>query len=107
MRKIVPLIVFASLFGVSELADARGGGGGPAGGGPGAGHGAPHFGGPAPNSKAAANSNGRFAADRNHGLDRAEERKSAQGLAHGKATAAVKKGKSKVRNLDESRIVRR
>jgi hypothetical protein len=109
MRKILPLILFASLLGVSQVADARGGGGpgggGPSGSAPGAGNGAPHFSGPSPNSEAAANSNGRFATDRDKGLDRAEDRMSAQGKAHEKATVATKKAKSKVPDADD--VVRR
>jgi hypothetical protein len=46
-----------------------------AGPGPGGGGSAPHFAGPAPISQAAANSNGRFAADRDKGLVRAGDEK--------------------------------
>lgn len=44
--------------------------------------------GPAANSQARANSNGRFALDRDKGLERAEDRMSANGRKHEKATAA-------------------
>ena len=88
MRTILPVMLFATLFAAqSELVMARGGSGG----GPGGGSGAPHFGGPSSHSQAAANSNGRFATDRDTGLERAEDRMSAQGKAHKKATTAHKK----------------
>ena len=86
MRKLVPVIMFATLFAVSQLVAARGGGPGPSGGGD-----TSHFGGPSSNSQAAANSNGRFASDRDTGLDRAEDRMSAKGKAHEKATHLVNK----------------
>jgi hypothetical protein len=102
MRKIMPILLFASLCVVGPAAAAHGGGGsGGAGGGPAGGGGAPHFGGPSPHSAAAANSNGRFASDRDTGLDRAEDRMSAQGKAHEKATNSVKKARSKVRDPDD------
>lgn len=100
MRKIVPVMLVASLFSVSQLVAARGGGGGgPAGGG------GPPSSGPPSHSAAAANSNGRFATDRDKGLDRAEDRRSAQGNAHEKATVAAKKARTKVRDADD--VVRR
>ncbi len=52
--------------------------------------GAPHFSGPAVGSHAAANSNGRFSSDRDHGRDRAEDRRGAKGKSHGKAAEAAK-----------------
>lgn len=85
MRRTVPVILFVSLFAASQLVAARG----PSGGGSAGSSDAPHFGGPASNSKAAANSNGRFASDRETGLDRAAERMSDQGKAHEKATDKV------------------
>jgi len=100
MRKIVPVMLVVSLFSVSQLVAARGGGGGPSGGGA-----VPHFSGPSPNSAAAANSNGRFATDRDKGLDRAADRMSAEGKAHEKATVAAKKARTKVRDADD--VVRR
>ena len=99
MQKIVPVMLVASLFAVSQLVAARGGGGGPAGGG------GPPSSGPPSHSAGAANSNGRFSSDRDHGLDRAEDRRSAQGNAHEKATVAAKKARTKVRDADD--IVRR
>ena len=99
MRKIVLVMLVASLFAVSQLVAARGGGGGPAGGG------GPPSSGPPSHSAAAANSNGRFSSDRDHGLARAEDRRSAKGKAHEKATVAAKKARTKVRDADN--IVRR
>lgn len=75
MRKIMQVVLVAFLFAAhSPLVAARGGGGG----------GAAHSGGPAPNSQAAANSNGRFAADRDKGRDRAEDRRSAKATVNAK-----------------------
>lgn len=82
----------AYLFGVGRLVAASGSGG-PAGDGC-----APHFSGAPSNSQARANSNGRFASDPDTGLDRAEDRMSTQGNAHEKATGAVKKARSNVRD---------
>ena len=44
-----------------------------------------------PSVNATENSNGRFAADRDFGRDRAEDRMSAQGKAHSQASVAAKK----------------
>ncbi len=98
MRKIWPVLLIASLLGASQLVYARGGGGG---GGPAAA--APHSSGPSPRSQAADNSNGRFATDRDKGLDRAEDRMSAQGAAHEKATAKTKKHSGNARDSDDRR----
>lgn len=64
MRKL-PYVVLctAVLFAFTEIASAHGAGG------------SARFGGPAVGSRAAANSNGRFASDRDHGLARAEDRR--------------------------------
>jgi len=65
---MLPLL-FVSLCAAAPLALARGDGGGTA-------HGAPaHPVGPAAHSAAAANSNGRFSSDRDHGRDRAADRR--------------------------------
>lgn len=98
MRKIMSVLLLASLFGASQVVYARGGGGGsgPMGG-------APHSSGPATNGQATANSNGRFAADRDQGLDRAEDRMSAQGKEHEKASTNVKKRSARSRDADDLR----
>lgn len=64
---------------ISVAAAARGAGG--------AGGGMGHAG------AALENSNGRFSQDRDKGLDRAEDRRSAQGAKHGKATGEAKRRK--------------
>jgi hypothetical protein len=87
MRKLISVLLcgaFATAFSLSAAA------GGPGGGAPG-GRGASAPGGPPAGSQALQNSNGRFAKDRDKGLDRAEDRMSAQGLKHQKATDAQKK----------------
>jgi len=66
---------------LSQPVLARGGAGGG-----GASHGSPT--GPGAGSAAATNANGRFASDRDKGLDRAQDRMNAQGLSHQKATTA-------------------
>lgn len=48
--------------------------------------------GPSSHSQAAANSNGRFSSDRDTGQDRAGDRKSDEGMKHGKAKNSRKKG---------------
>jgi hypothetical protein len=101
MRELTPILLFASLCAVSEVVSAHGGGGSAGGGGPAGSGGAPHFGGPSPHSQAAANSNGRFASDRDTGLDRADDRKSAKAKAHEKATVSAKKARSNDRDLDD------
>ena len=88
MRRPISLLlcgVFAAAFSLG--AAARGPGGGPGS------HGASAPGGPPASSQASENSNGRFAQDRDKGLDRAEDRMSEQGLKHEKATDAQKKGR--------------
>lgn len=97
MRKIAPVILFASLFAVSQLVAARGGGASSGG------SGAPQFRGPTFNSRAAGNSNGRFASDRGTGLARAQDRMSAQAKAHEKATDAVKKRPSNTRDSGDAK----
>ncbi len=97
MRKILPLLIMASLLGASPLAYSRGGGGS---GGPSA---AAHSNGPSPKSQAAENSNGRFSTDRDKGLDRAEDRMSAQGTAHEKAATNTKKHLGNARNAGDRR----
>lgn len=101
MRKLTAIALFASLFAVSLAVTARGGGGPAGGGGRVGGGGAPHFGGPSPHSQAAANSNGRFASDRDTGLDRADDRKSAKAKAHDKATVSARKARSNDHDLND------
>jgi hypothetical protein len=48
-----------------------------------------------PSANAMENSNGRFAADRDFGRDRAEDRMSAQGAAHERASTAPNKKRGK------------
>lgn len=86
MRKSTSLLmctVIAMVF--SASAAARGGG---TGGGMGGGftHGSPV--GPSSSSQSLENSNGRFAQDRDQGLDRAEDRMSTQGRKHEKTSDA-------------------
>ncbi len=94
MRKLVPMLLFTTLFAASQFVEARGGAG-PSGG--------SHFGGPSSNGQAAANSNGRSATDRDTGLDRAEDRMSAQGKAHDKATKPVKGHAKRVRDTNDAK----
>ena len=85
MRKTIPLLLCAAIataFSFGAVARGAAGGGGFS-------HGSP--GGPSSDSKAFENSNGRFSQDRDKGLDRADDRKSGQGLRHGKATGAKNK----------------
>jgi hypothetical protein len=91
MRKATSLFLCAALaVAFSGVASARGGGGGGGGMGGGMGggfsHGSPV--GSSSNSQSLENSNGRFAQDRDQGLDRAEDRMSTQGLEHEKASGA-------------------
>jgi ABC-type microcin C transport system permease subunit YejB len=81
MRKsILTLLSVAviSTLSFNVLARAPGGGGG------GFNHGSAQE--RSQNSQSESNSNGRFATDRDTGLDRAEDRMSEQGLSHEKAT---------------------
>lgn len=82
MRRPIPMLLGAAVVAAFSLAAAaRGGGfsrGDPVG--------------PASRSgQAVENANGRFAQDRDQGLSRAEDRRSAAGERHEKATAAHKK----------------
>jgi hypothetical protein len=61
--------------------------------GPGGATPAPHM-----SSGGLANTNSKFGADRDKGLDRAEDRMSAEGLAHEQATNSAKRGKSAKRD---------
>lgn len=70
------------LLALSQPVLARGGGGAGGGGGGGFSHGSAV--GPGAGSAAGANANGRFAADRDKGLERAQDRMSEQGLTHQK-----------------------
>ena len=82
MRKpIKALLCVAIISGVSFNAAARGFGGG-------SGFGGHQAAGPSLSSRAFENSNGRFAADRDTGLARAEDRMSGEGLKHQKGIAA-------------------
>jgi hypothetical protein len=60
--------------------------------------------GPPAHSEAAANSNGKNASDRDFGRDRAEDRMSAQGLAHSKA--GVHKGKKAAKSGKKTKAAR-
>lgn len=88
MRRSIVLLVATALIGIASApALARS----PAGsGGGGFSHGSAQP--PSNNSAASANSNGRFAEDRQTGLDRANERRSAQGTAHEQATTKAPAG---------------
>ena len=78
MRLMLSTIALSMLLALAATsASARGGGGG-GGGGAGA---APHV-----STQRLANTNGPASADRDKGLARAEDRESAEGLAHGKPT---------------------
>lgn len=57
---------------------------------------------PPAHSAAAENSNGKNAADRDFGRDRAEDRMSAQGKAHAKAAKAAKTKKQKIAQVSNS-----
>ncbi len=86
MRKLISVLLcgaFAAAFGLSAAAREPGDAS--------RGQSASAPGGPAAGSQALENSNGRFATDRDKGLDRAEDRMSEQGLRHQKATEAQKK----------------
>jgi hypothetical protein len=86
---IVVCAVAAASLSVAALARGAGGGGGASvSGSAGFSHGS--AGGPSASGGASANSNGRFAEDRDKGLDRAEDRMSAQGAAHEKAPDGAK-----------------
>ncbi len=77
MRNIHRLLLSVALLsGLSLNAAARGGGW------------SHHASGHSSNSQALANSNGRFALDRDKGLDRAEDRRSAKDLNHEKTEGA-------------------
>ena len=92
MRISIPALVIAGCVAVVPLAHARGGMGGGA-----------HAGGPAMRGEATANSNGRFASDRDKGLDRAEDRRSAEGIAHAKSADASKRPTSHARRPESGR----
>ena len=101
MHKSIPLLVsfvvlVGFLIGFSMLAAARG----QEGGGAGFGHGSPV--GPSSNSASFANSNGRFAQDRDKGLERAEDRRSEEGLEHRKAPSARKKHAARAHTTSSS-----
>ena len=84
MRKSMLVLLSAAIISaLSFNALARGGGGGGGGGG-GFNHGSAQDN--AQNSQSVDNSNGRFAQDRDTGLERAEDRMSDQGLSNEKAT---------------------
>ena len=87
MRKLISVLLCGAFAAAFSLSAAAGGPGGGASGG----HGASAPGGPPASSQASENSNGRFAQDRDKGLDRAEDRMSEQGRTHEKATDAQKK----------------
>lgn len=93
MHKSTSLVMCTMIaMAFSASAAARGGSnGGGMGSGMGGGfsHGSPV--GPSSNSQALENSNGRFAQDRDQGLDRAEDRMSTQGREHEKASDAGSK----------------
>ncbi len=82
MRKLISVLLCGAFATAFSLSAAAGGPGGGASGG----HGASAPSGPPAGSQAGDNSNGRFAQDRDKGLDRAEDRMSEQGLKHEKAT---------------------
>jgi len=88
MKRLMLPMVFISLCAAVPVALARGDGGGAA-------HGATaHPVGPSARSAAAANSNGRFSSDRDHGLDRAADRrhpKSSRKLADRKSSKPAEK----------------
>jgi hypothetical protein len=88
MRKIISVLLcaFAAAFSLDATAAGPGG------------HSAAAPGGPRASSQAQENSNGRFAVDRDKGLDRAEDRMSEQGRKHQKATAAQKRHRPHLEN---------
>ena len=90
MKKFVELLMFVMMALAYVAAVAAGGShaGTGAGAAAGASAGSGHL-----SASGQANGNGRFAADRDTGLDRAQERMSEQGLAHEKATSAPGKRK--------------
>jgi hypothetical protein len=86
MKKFAELLMFV-LMTLAYVASVAAGGshaGAGAGAGAGASAGAGHL-----SASGQANTNGRYAADRDTGLDRAQDRMSEQGLAHEKASAAA------------------
>ncbi len=107
MRKLLLVSLFAMVAASFSLsAAARGGAGGSGGGFGGIGgggvsasggfnHGTPT--GPATGSRAIQDSNGRFARDRDRGLERAEDRRSAAGSEHEKAHQRQSKAGSSTR----------
>jgi hypothetical protein len=86
MRKIISMLLCGAFTAALSLGATAAG--------PGASGGHSAAGSPPASSQAMENSNGRFATDRDKGLDRAEDRMSAEGRKHEKATAAQKKHKS-------------
>lgn len=100
MRKpILVLMCTVSIAALGLNAEARGGSGGGFGGG--FSHGTPT--GPSSPSRSIDNSNGRFALDRDRGLERAEDRMSDEGLAHEKASDARKKRGEKAPVIDPAK----
>lgn len=97
MRRPVSLLLCAAIVStISLTAVARGGGGG--------GSNDSDAVGPASySSEAAENSNGHFAADRDHGRDRALDRVSVAGAKHGHALVAHAKRHHEGRWLDDVR----
>ena len=96
MRKAILVLICAGFGAVFSLgAAARGPGGGGGFGGEGFSRGSPT--GPSA-SEALQNSNGRFSADRDTGLERAEDRMSPQGRERQKATTEARKKRSKTRD---------
>jgi hypothetical protein len=89
MRKLISVLLAGAFAAAFSLGAAAAGPGG---------HSAAAPGGPPARSQAQENSNGRFAADRDKGLDRAEDRMSDQGRKHQKATAAQKRQKPDLEN---------
>jgi len=92
--KTVLIMAVALALGTGSAVFARGGGGGGVGGSP-----TPHM-----SSSAMTNSNGRFATDRDFGLDRAKDRMSKEGLAHEKASNHVRtptRGKTSKADADD------
>lgn len=85
LRKALVIAVSVAAIGTCATAQARGGGGGSTGGSPMSGSGL-------------RNTNGPSSADRDKGLDRAEDRTSAQGAAHEKAGGSQSKHKTKLRS---------
>lgn len=88
MRKSIVLLVATALIGIASAPTLARSPGGSGGGGYSHGSAQP----PSNNSPASANSTGRFADERQTGLDRANERRSAQGAAHEQATTKAAAG---------------